>query len=201
MTAEKQENLLKDFKRTVEVSGDVRTNEFSDLPSGFCSGFPYLVTIQATMPTTRDRDAVSEIVTDLFMTRPAPPSQLRPSKDILTICFSSSTSKFITEYRISCIEISDDPSAVESGDVGKEILDVVQVSDLSQKHKTISYTFSRDGITPGASYQIKVQSCTSFKSNTYSLKTSRSVPITETLSLNQTSMMWTVPSQFSEPAE
>ena len=61
---------LRTSQRKVEVPGDDRIIVLNDLPSGVCSGFPYRITIQAAMPTLRDSESVSEIVSDIFMTRP-----------------------------------------------------------------------------------------------------------------------------------
>ena len=120
LTEDEQTKLLEQFQRNVEIPGDVRTHKFEDLPNGLCSGFPYLISIQAFAPTTRDAGASSELVEDLFMTRPAPPTFVRPSKNPLTIYFNTSSSKFVMEYLVSWTEFSDEPAIEEDDESGKE---------------------------------------------------------------------------------
>lgn len=193
MSDEEQTKNLEEFQRTVEISGDVRTHKFLDLPSGLCSGFPYLVSIQAFMPTSRDAGATSEVVEDLFMTRPTPPSFIRPSKHPLTIYFNTSTSKFITEYMVSWTEYSDDPALEENEESGKECSSTIPAPDYNRKVKSASFKFPRGKVIPDTIYRVQVKSVASFKCPTYGIRTSRSVDLVGSFLLNS-ECMWTLAS-------
>ena len=160
------EDVYRSFTRTVEVSGQDRNRLLRDLPDGPWSGMPYLVTITTKAVTLRENEASSEPLKEIFITKPMPPTSIKPSET--KIEFTPSESSNLVHHLVEWVKEGEQ-------DAPQDFQEAISLSTA---------TFGSQITEPGT-YRFKLCAVSNFESPQFGTKTSKSSFAEERLLLGE----------------
>lgn len=143
---------MKEYSNTIEVPGDKTTYTISRLPDIIGSGHGYNITICAVSITAKENEVTGQAVSELFMTKPLPPSHLVLGKE-LELVWHRSITPSVKSYKIKWKPIA--------GKDTEEFLasslkaDEATVRANTHQH-TIHYTFAPSQVQVGVAYKINI---------------------------------------------
>ena len=137
-----------EFNRIVDVPGDRKEETLADLSSGRA----FVVSVTSLAKTVKDNEATSDAVKATFMTKPSPPTGLKPTKDGTSIQFmpSSKAQDYIVKWHL-------EPSSSIEETPKTDSLTVTKPQDQKDEETvvTVLTTKNMPGLTPGI-YTISV---------------------------------------------
>lgn len=134
---------LENFKVEKTISGEEKSHKFADFLSGIGSGFPYevqIISYAKMSKENKEKEAFSEPETNIFFTKPYPPSNIRIDDSIIR--WDPSRTTHVSEYHVSWEVISNDEKILkeERGNIKKisvneelRINPCFRISDLIDK--------------------------------------------------------------------
>lgn len=140
------------FQTTVEVPGDKNQYTFSKLPEIIGSGHAYDITIVASVVTSRENEVLSPEMTERYMTRPLPPTNLRIGKRPLQIFWHKSMTGSVSSYKVRWRPFGN--VASEENEAKEANVDLNE--SMGEDGNAVYFSFPEDQVQVGTAYKVNV---------------------------------------------